>query len=415
MEHSRQALPTQDSSDYSEVLSGGIAQKPPGSKSVYQHIRHAKDLEALCEELRELPELAAKRAIQHAAVAYDTNDTNSTADLENRYAQPGDDCAAFRAGDGYQLLAMEGMLPDFVKNDPRAAAWSSVMVNVSDIAAMGGRPLAIANAFWHNNDSESQELLFHMRRACSVFGVQFSGGHSSISPAFTPGLAVAITGYANNLLSCYHVKPGQRLFILSDLTGSWHGDLPYWGCVEGKSHKEIRQQWQLPADLADRGLVAAAKDISNGGILGTLIMMLELTGCGASIDLNAIPKPATTIPDHPDYLRWLRAFQSFGFLLAVDNHKIGELLKFFNNSHLTCAPIGDITANGKIQVNVARNTADFWDIRQEPLTGMGVHNHLPKTEAETEIEKKAKKATSSTESNNIENNNSAQGDKHARP
>lgn len=336
------------------------------------------DLAELCNELRELPEISSKLAINIAASHVDL-------DSDSIYAQPGDDCAAIKTGDGYQLLAMEGMLPGFVKTDPKAAAWSSVMANVSDIAAMGGRATAIVNAYWHNNLEESNTLIKHIKRACKVFGVTFAGGHSSINESYTPGLAVSIIGYAKKLLSCHHVKPGQRLFLLSDLTGSWHGDLPYWGCVTNKTDEEIRSQWQIPAELAERELVVAAKDVSNGGILGTLIMMLELSNCGATLDLNAINLPASQPTSHSSHisshnntkkskrelLRWLRAFQSFGFLLAVEPEKVSALIQYFQNSHLDCTPIGTVNDGGKIRLDFQSQQAEFWDLNKNTLTGMG--------------------------------------------
>ncbi|RYY03241.1 MAG: sll0787 family AIR synthase-like protein [Gammaproteobacteria bacterium] len=340
---------------------------------VVNHVEHQHELDSLCASLRELPEIAAKRAISLAATQ---RDELTPLSLEQKYALPGDDCAAFKSGDGYQLLAMEGMLPPFVAQDPKAAGWSSVMVNVSDIAAMGGRPSAIVNAYWHHDSEASAILLKHMKRACDVFGIHFAGGHSSIQSGYTPALAVAITGYAKNLLSCYHLKPGQRLFMLTDLTGSWHGNLPYWGCVQGKTPEQIREQWNIPAQLAEAGLAVAAKDISNGGIMGTLIMMLELTGCGADIDLNAIRHP------QGDLLRWLRAFQSFGFLLAVDSDRVSAMLKFFQNSHLSCSPIGTITSSGKINLDYFGAKAEFWDIHAQPLTGMGVKAEAEMSEGE---------------------------------
>lgn len=327
------------------------------------------ELELLCDQLRILPEIQAKTAIKLAA-GFCNKQTDLT--LEQRYAMPGDDCAAFKTAEGFQLLAMEGMLPDFVRTDPRAAGWSSVMVNVSDIAAMGGRPTAIVNAYWHHDDEASETLLKHMRRACDVFGIQFAGGHSSIQQGFSPNLAVAITGHAKKLLSCHHIKPGQRLLMLTDLTGSWHGDLPYWGCVQGKTPEQIRAQWNLPAELAEAELAVAAKDISNGGLLGTLIMMLELTGCGAVLDLSAIPRP------EGELFRWLRAFQSFGFLLAVEPEKISGVLHYFQHSHLRCVPIGSFTGDGKIRLDHLGATAEFWNIHEQPLTAMGANHAIDK-------------------------------------
>ena len=52
----------------------------------------------------------------------------------------GDDCAAIPDGDGYLLFAIEGFMNEFVAGDPWFAGWCGVMVNISDVAAMGGRP-----------------------------------------------------------------------------------------------------------------------------------------------------------------------------------------------------------------------------------------------------------------------------------
>lgn len=61
----------------------------------------------------------------------------------------GDDCAALPDGQGgYQLLAIEGLVEDFITRMPWFAGYSSVMVNISDIYAMGGRPTAVVNALW---------------------------------------------------------------------------------------------------------------------------------------------------------------------------------------------------------------------------------------------------------------------------
>src|SRR6201997_5074441 len=60
----------------------------------------------------------------------------------------GDDCAAIPDEDGFLLFAAEGMLESFVANDPWFAGYSAGMGNLSDIAAMGGRPLAVVDVLW---------------------------------------------------------------------------------------------------------------------------------------------------------------------------------------------------------------------------------------------------------------------------
>ena len=67
----------------------------------------------------------------------------------------GDDCAAIPDGDGFLLLAIEGFMNEFVAGDPWFAGWCGVMVNVSDVAAMGGRPIAVVDAVWAASDADA--------------------------------------------------------------------------------------------------------------------------------------------------------------------------------------------------------------------------------------------------------------------
>lgn len=61
---------------------------------------------------------------------------------------PGDDCAAIPDRNGFLLLSIEGFLNEFVSSDPWFAGYCAVMVNASDIYAMGGRPIAVVDALW---------------------------------------------------------------------------------------------------------------------------------------------------------------------------------------------------------------------------------------------------------------------------
>ena len=57
---------------------------------------------------------------------------------------------------------------------------------------------------------------------------------------------------------------------------------------------------------------AAAKDVSMAGIVGTLGMLAEASGCGAVLDIAAVPRPgAATVGD------WLTCFPGFAMLTAA--------------------------------------------------------------------------------------------------
>src|ERR1700730_18275114 len=93
----------------------------------------------------------------------------------------GDDCAAIPEGDGFLLFAAEGMLESFVTDDPWFAGYCAVMVNLSDIAAMGGRSLAVVDVLWTPSLPASRVIWEGMAAASRAYGVPIVGGHTTVT------------------------------------------------------------------------------------------------------------------------------------------------------------------------------------------------------------------------------------------
>src|ERR1700712_2865492 len=144
----------------------------------------------------------------------------------------GDDCAAIPDGDGYLLFAIEGMVSDFVRDMPWFAGYSSVMVNVSDIYAMGGRPIAVVDALWSDGLQRAENMIAGMAAASSVYGVPIVDGHSN-TRSDQAQLAVSIIGRAKKLLSSFTARPGDRLMMAVDLRGRFEDPYPFWNASVG--------------------------------------------------------------------------------------------------------------------------------------------------------------------------------------
>ena len=97
----------------------------------------------------------------------------------------GDDCAAIPDGNGYLLFAIEGFINEFVAADPWFAGWCGVMVNVSDIAARGGRPIAVVDAVWANGEAAVDPILQGLKAAAAAFSTRL------VPPAGTSALSQA--------------------------------------------------------------------------------------------------------------------------------------------------------------------------------------------------------------------------------
>ncbi|NWC56092.1 MULTISPECIES: sll0787 family AIR synthase-like protein [Pseudomonas] len=317
-------------------------------------------LHDLLAALRNSPAMLAKQAIGQAAAAQPSQGASG----DDLYALPGDDTAAIRCGDQYQLLAIEGMIPAFVEQAPWFAGWSAVMANVSDITAMGGRATAVVNAYWHHDQQATDSLLAGIRDACAAYGLIMAGGHTSLAAGNPVALAVAITGWARNLLSTLHVAPGQLIVMAVDLDGQWHGNAPYWKAFENVPAARLREKLEVIPRLAEAGLLLAAKDISNAGILGTLLMLLEPTHCGARVHLEALPIPVDTPME-----RWLQAFPSYGFLLTLERENLAAVEAAFAAQGIHCACIGEVDDSARLQVIQGQEQVEFWNLASHAFTG----------------------------------------------
>lgn len=280
-------------------------------------------------------------------------------------AQIGDDCAAIPDGDGYLLFAIEGFVNEFVAKEPWFAGYCGVMVNVSDIYAMGGRPLAVVDALWSRGGNAAQPLLDGMAAASAVYQVPIVGGHSN-RRSDREQLSVAITGRASKLLTSFDARPGEHLVVACDVRGRYVEPYDYWNASLEAPPERLRADLELLPIIAEAGLCRAAKDISMAGVVGTALMLLECSGIGADIDLAAIPRPAGVALD-----RWLTSFPSYGFILSVADADLAAVMMRFHRRELACGVIGRTNDSRSVRLRNGGggDSILFWDFAQQALIG----------------------------------------------
>lgn len=313
-------------------------------------------LQALVAQLRRSMSIAHKQDIQSVARALGEPWQGDGVLL-------GDDCAAIPDGEDYLLLACEGMLPQFLETDPWFAGWSAVMVNVSDIYAMGGYPLAVVNALWSQSGVSTQALWQGMKAASSAYNVPIVGGHTNGHSPYN-ALSVSILGRAKKLIGSFHAQPNDVLLIATDFRGQSHPDYPFWNAATTADPAQLRDNLAILPLLAEKGLCHAGKDISNGGIIGTLLMLLETSGQGAILDLDRVPCPPELVLE-----RWLISFPSYGFLLSVRPDYVARVQYYFHQQDLVCAVVGEVRSTRELILRSKGESVSFWDFSQQTLTG----------------------------------------------
>ncbi|QHV97783.1 sll0787 family AIR synthase-like protein [Spirosoma endbachense] len=257
----------------------------------------------------------------------------------------GDDCAVIPDGHGDHLLfSSEGIITSFLEAAPWFAGYSSIMVNISDICSMGGLPMAVTDVIWMKDQEQGTLIWEGMMAASAAYGVPIVGGHTCYHTE-SRHLAVSILGKAKKLLESKGARQSETLLMAVDMDGSYYQNYPFWNASTTANPIHLRANLSLMYELANRGLSAAAKDISMGGIIGTLAMFVKASGVGAELYLEQIPRP-----DGVDWEKWLISFPSFGYLFTCKPGTENACIDLFTSHHIQCKAIGTITGNQNIVV-----------------------------------------------------------------
>ncbi|MFD1468167.1 sll0787 family AIR synthase-like protein [Hymenobacter caeli] len=264
----------------------------------------------------------------------------------------GDDCAAIPDGHGgYLLFAAEGLVEAFVADQPWFAGYSAVMVNLSDIAAMGGWPTALTNVIWARDPADTGALWDGMLAACAAYGVPMVGGHTCYRSA-ARHLAVSVLGQATKLLTSFDAQPGEDLVMAVDLAGAYFENYPFWNASTTQAPADLQRKMQLLPEIAAAGWSGVAKDLSMGGVPGTLHMLARTSGVGARLDVDAVPRP----PGAP-LEKWLTSFPSFGYLLTSRDENTARILQKFSENGVAAAVIGQINDTLEVTLSYQGHTA----------------------------------------------------------
>jgi putative N-acetyltransferase (TIGR04045 family) len=215
----------------------------------------------------------------------------------------GDDAAPVPGSD--LVAATDAILPSMVERDPTWAGWCAVLVNLNDVAAMGATPVALLDALGARDASFASRVVRGIAAAARAWDVPVLGGHTQLGvPA---SLSVTALGRTTTPVPAGGGRAGHAVSVTADLGGGWRPGYTgaQWDSTSGRTTDEL----QTLGSFVGRTRPAAAKDVSMAGLVGTLGMLAEASGCGAELDVADVPTPAgATTGD------WLTCFPGFAMI-----------------------------------------------------------------------------------------------------
>jgi hypothetical protein len=308
------------------------------------------NLDQLADTIRNAPGLRAKRDLSLIA--------------DKLPAVDGEDAALIAYEGEYLVLGGEAIAPALIANDPFTAGAAAVVTNLNDVRAMGGRPLALIDTLISPDEEHAALALDGIAWAADLLGVDVPGGHLTIGGE--PALSAFCTGVARKPLRASAARPGDDLIAAFCTDGRYRSEAPFFTSLRDRSPEQLQGDGEALVQVALQSLCHAARDVSMPGVAGSLLQMLELARCGATLDLDRLPRPPDTAVE-----RWLVTFPSFGFVLAASPRTSAEVCKAFTDRGLAAAVCGSFDDTHRLRIEQAGEQATVWDLAQEPLTALG--------------------------------------------
>ena len=278
------------------------------------------------------------------------------------------------------VVLANGCQPRFGEIDPYQMALNGIDEAVRNIVCVGGDPQRTAildNFCWPKcTDPQNLGALVKACQACydgaMAYGTPFISGKDSLSNEFITEkgeriqipytLLISAMSVIEDVKKCITMdaKHAGNHLVLVGLTKRELGGSHYYAlcghvgssvpCVDLRSGPTAAR---AVAGLIGQGLVAAAHDLSEGGLAVALAEMLFAGGLGASVDLAGVP----CAEDADDDATLLFAESASRYLLEVEPRHFDAVARGLKAAGVRFGVLGVLTGTATLQV---RSTKSNW-------------------------------------------------------
>lgn len=282
----------------------------------------------------------------------------------------GDDCALLAPSPGMQIAISSDMLVEgrhfFPGADAARLGHKSLAVNLSDLGAMGAKPLAftLALSLPHIQPAWLDAFSSGLFRLAEEHGCELIGGDTTRGP-----LTICITVFgevpAAHALRRDAARPGDDIWVSGSL-----GDarLALATCnreivLDADDFASASLRLDLPTPrvalgTALRGIAHAAIDVSDG-LIGDLGHILKRSGVGAVLDVDALPAGPILAKQAPDLRRRfaLAGGDDYELCFAAPAERRSEVEAAARQADTVVTRVGGISAQAGLRLTDASGAA----------------------------------------------------------
>ena len=207
-----------------------------------------------------------------------------------------DDAGVYKVNDELALVQTVDFFTPIV-DDPRSFGMIAAANALSDIYAMGAKPLTALNIVAFPNETMPRSILGEILAGglekVHEAGALLLGGHTIDDTELKFGMAVTGIVHPDKVLTNSGAKPGDAL-VLTKAIGTGIINTAAKGDMAKAEHVEAATQTMVAlnrtaAELALKHSPHALTDVTGFGLTGHLTEMLVASDVGAELDVAAVP------------------------------------------------------------------------------------------------------------------------------
>jgi thiamine-monophosphate kinase len=259
----------------------------------------------------------------------------------------GDDCALLNIPSQHHLATSIDTLVKGIhfphECDAYQLGWRSLLVNLSDLAAMGAKPLGFTlaltlpeiNLEWIERYSQG------LADCASQYDIQLVGGDTTKGPL---SISIQVMGIVpvGQAITRSGAKENDLLFVSGELGAAAAAVKPLveqTSCPDDWFNAYYQPKAQIDLGIGLRSLATACLDISDG-LLGDLQHILDASNLGAELNLDLIPV-ASSIASEPNKLALaLSGGDDYQLCFSAPKHNQAQIMQLAQELNVTVTCIG---------------------------------------------------------------------------
>jgi len=306
-------------------------------------------LEKLAESLKNNLNILQKQSLNPIIEVLRANSFKS-----NRvYTDYGEDSASIKENEKLILFTTDGLLSEFVEQHPYGAGFSSIMISADDIYACGGYPLAASLVIDYNKEEIGKEIFRGVCEGSKKFKVPIIRGHTNQdSKIFSIAISMIGEIKKDDYISAGNAQIDDDIILIVDFDGKpGKANKFYWDTATFKSSENILFARRSMNEIATAHLLNSCKDISNGGLFGTLYQLSSYSNVGASVDIDSIVLPDKLKELNYTIFDYSKMYLTTSFVSTCKNSNTESVIKLFKRYNLKAHKIGKIIKNHILKIH----------------------------------------------------------------